>query len=85
MIGMIHRCAIHQNDHTHHFGHHFMLELDRFGEQQLYAVLILDDCGIDLERVALTGWAQAVSVLRQVGWSLALAEKVHINDSGYTL
>ncbi|RKP05911.1 hypothetical protein THASP1DRAFT_19177, partial [Thamnocephalis sphaerospora] len=49
---------------------------DYFDDEQLYAVLVLEHCGTDLEHVLLERWAQAISVMRQIVWSLAIAEKV---------
>jgi hypothetical protein len=50
--------------------------LDYFEADQLYAVLILEYGGKDLEHASLNGWCQAESLLRQVAWSMAIAEKV---------
>ncbi|RIA96099.1 hypothetical protein C1645_815785 [Glomus cerebriforme] len=48
---------------------------DYFDDNQLYAVLIVEYGGLDLEHVKLKNWAQAWSVLTQVGWSIAQAEQ----------
>ncbi|KAI9597657.1 hypothetical protein BDF19DRAFT_280894 [Syncephalis fuscata] len=48
---------------------------DYFDAEQLYAVLILEYGGQDLEHYRLTSWCQAESLLKQVAWSLAIAEK----------
>ncbi|PKC13069.1 hypothetical protein RhiirA5_461055, partial [Rhizophagus irregularis] len=48
---------------------------DYFDDKQLYAVLIVEYGGVDLEHVKLKNWMQAWSVLTQVGWSTAQAEQ----------
>ncbi|CAG8593177.1 15293_t:CDS:2 [Funneliformis caledonium] len=48
---------------------------DYFDDKQLYAVLIVEYGGLDLEHIKLKNWAQAWSVLTQVGWSIAQAEQ----------
>ncbi|GES75894.1 serine/threonine-protein kinase haspin [Rhizophagus clarus] len=48
---------------------------DFYNEKQLYAVLIVEYGGIDLEHIKLKNWTQAWSILTQIGWSTAQAEK----------
>ncbi|KAI8055673.1 hypothetical protein BDF22DRAFT_671460 [Syncephalis plumigaleata] len=48
---------------------------DYYDTNQLYAVLVLDYGGKDMEHFRMTSWCQAESLLRQVVWSLAIAER----------
>jgi hypothetical protein len=50
--------------------------IDYYNVHQLYAVLVLDYGGKDMEHFRLKSWCQAESLLRQVVWSLAIAERV---------
>ena len=58
---------------------------DYFDDKQLYAVLIVEYGGLDLEHAKLKNWAQAWSVLAQVGWSTAQAEQVYAFSTNWFL
>ncbi|CAG8463100.1 9588_t:CDS:2 [Acaulospora colombiana] len=48
---------------------------DYFDERQMYVVFVEEHGGQSLETAKLKNWAQAWSLLAQVGWSLAQAEQ----------
>lgn len=48
---------------------------DYFGESQLYCVLVLENGGTDLEKIPVQTPRQALSIVRQLSASLAMAEK----------
>ncbi|WFD29397.1 non-specific serine/threonine protein kinase [Malassezia sp. CBS 17886] len=48
---------------------------DVFPDAQLYAVLVMEDAGIDAESAALTAWGQRAAVFWQAAYSIAHAER----------